>query len=91
MALDVYWREHQKDRYLGSLEIDTSLEGLLYAFGKLTGIPVDPYGKARLHPTQWERLLQLASQRNYPIHVLKEITAGLPLNKADGMLLFFGD
>jgi hypothetical protein len=50
MALDVYWKEWQNERYVGSLEIDALLEGLLFAFGKLTGVRIDPYGNTRLHP-----------------------------------------
>lgn len=63
MGLDIYWQRGQAKRYLGSLEIDTPLEDLLYAYGQTTGIPVDPYGKARLYLTQWLKLIEMAQQR----------------------------
>jgi hypothetical protein len=56
MALDIYWKEWQHERYLGSLEIDMPLDGLLHEFGKLTGIVIDPYRNNRLHPTLCSRL-----------------------------------
>jgi hypothetical protein len=91
MALDVYWKEWQHERYVGSLEIDTPLEDLLFEFGKLTGMHIDPYGNSRLHPALWLRLLALAKERAYPSQPLKEITAGFPEDRQNGMLLFRGD
>jgi hypothetical protein len=91
MALDIYWKEWQHERYLGSLEIDASLENLLFEFGKLTGIVLDPYRNNRLHPALWLRLLVLAKERAYPSQPLKEITAGLPEDRQNGMLLLRGD
>jgi hypothetical protein len=91
MALDIYWKEWQNERYVGSLEIDTPLENLLFEFGKLTGIVIDPYRNNRLHPALWLRLLALAKERAYPSQPLKEITAGLPEDWQNGMLLLRGD
>lgn len=91
MALDIYWKEWQNERYLGSLEIDTPLDGLLHEFGKLTGIVIDPYRDNRLHPALWLRLLALAKERAYPSQPLQEITAGLPEDRQNGMLLLRGD
>jgi hypothetical protein len=91
MALDIYWKEWHYERYLGSLEIDASLENLLVAFGKLTGIPIDPYGDTRLYSNLWVKLLTLAKERAYPDQRLKEITAGLPEDRLDGILLLRGD
>jgi hypothetical protein len=54
------------ERYVGSLDIDDPLEDLLFAFGKLTGIRIDPYANTRLHPALWGRLLALAKERAYP-------------------------
>jgi hypothetical protein len=91
MALDIYWKEWQNERYVGSLEINTPLEDLLFEFGKLTSIRIDLYGNTRLHPALWIRLLALAKERAYPSQPLKEITAGLPENRQNGMLLLRGD
>jgi hypothetical protein len=91
MALDIYWKEWQHTRYLGSLEIDTPLDDLLFEFGKLTGIVIDPYRDNRLHPALWLRLLALAKERTYPGQPLQEITAGLPEDRQNGMLLLRGD
>lgn len=91
MALDIYWKEWQQERYLGSLAIETPLEDLLFEFGKLTGIVIDPYSNNRLHPALWFRLLTLAKERAYPEQPLKEITAGLPEDRHNGMLLLRGD
>jgi hypothetical protein len=91
MVLDIYWKEWQHERYLGSLEIDTPLENLLDAFGKLTGIVIDPYSNNRLHPALWLRLLALAKERGYPGQPLQEISAGLPEDQQNGMLLLRGD
>lgn len=69
MALDVYWQASRNAKVrlrLGSLEIETPLEDLLYQFGKATGLPIDPYGKERLSAEQWQRLLGFASQAGYP-------------------------
>jgi hypothetical protein len=91
MALDIYWKEWQNERYVGSLEIDTPLEDLLFEFGKLTGIRIDPYGNTQVHPALWPRLLALAKARAYPSQPLKEMTAGLPEDRHKGMLLLRGD
>jgi hypothetical protein len=91
MALDIYWKEWQHERYLGSLEIDTPLENLLDEFGNLTGIPIDPYGDTRLYSNLWFKLLALAIDRAYPVHRLKEITAGLPEDQLNGVLFLRGD
>jgi hypothetical protein len=91
MGLDVYWQEAQARKYLGSLEIDTPLENLLYEFGQTTGIPVDPYGKARLYLTQWKKLIEMAQQRYYPTQALKEIQAGVSTPEAEGLLILIGD
>jgi hypothetical protein len=91
MALDIYWKEWQHERYLGSLEIDTPLENLLFEFGQMTGIVIDPYSNNRLHPALWLRLLALAKEHAYPAQPLKEITAGLPQDRQNGMLILRGD
>ena len=91
MALDIYWQQWQHTRYLGSLEIDIPLENLLVEFGKLTGIVIDPYRNNRLHPALWLRLLTLARERAYPSQPLQELTAGLPEDRQNGMLLLRGD
>jgi hypothetical protein len=91
MALDIYWQQGQAKRHLGSLAIDTPLEDLLYVFGQTTGIPVDPYGKARLYLSQWKKLIELAQQRGYPTQALKEIQAGISSPEMEGFLILLGD
>lgn len=91
MALDIYWRNYQTETRLGSVEIDTLLEDLLDAFGQQVGFPVDPYGKARLYPAQWQRLIDLAGGTGYPVHQLRQIQAAIPANEPQGLIILAGD
>lgn len=94
MALDVYWQAtrnpHARTR-LGSLDIETPLVDLLYQFGQATGLPIDPYGKARLSAEQWNRLIGFASQAGYPTNQLKQIQATIPVDNLEGVLVLVGD
>lgn len=94
MALDVYWQASRNAKariWLGSLEIETPLEDLLYRFGQATGLSIDPYGKARLSAEQWQRLVGFASQAGYPSHQLKQIQAAIPVDDSEGTLVLVGD
>jgi hypothetical protein len=91
MALDIYWQEAGNQKRLGSLEIDTSLENLLFEFGKASGITVDPYGKSRLYPAQLKKLIEIGSKMGYPIHKLKEIESNLPADSREGLMVLMGD
>lgn len=55
MALDIYWQEAGNQTRLGIITTDTSLENLLFEFGKASGITIDPHGKSRLHPAQLKK------------------------------------
>lgn len=73
------------------MEIDTALEDLLHAFGQQVGFPLDPYGKARFYPAQWQQLMVLADSRGYPVHQLRHIQAAIPANEPQGVLILVGD
>ena len=91
MALDVYWKNYQTQSWLGSVEIDTPFEDLLHAFGQQVGFPVDPYGKTRLYPAQWERLIALANSRGFAAQQLRRIQAAIPADEPQGLLILEGD
>ncbi|UOQ70163.1 hypothetical protein [Hymenobacter cellulosilyticus] len=91
MALDVYWKNYQTASKLGSIEIDTPLENLLYDFGQQVGFPVDPYGSTRLYPTQWERLIVMADSSGFPTQQLRHIQAAIPADQPQGILILEGD
>ncbi len=91
MGLAICWVVARNELWLATLEIDVPLEKLLYRFGKISGIPLDPYGKGRLYLNQWEKLVALAAQMNYPVHLLREIQARIPDPNADGVITTYGD
>jgi hypothetical protein len=91
MGLDICWVVARNELWLGSLDINVSLENLLYRFGKVSGIPLDPYGKGRLYLNQWEKLVALAAQMNYPVHLLRVIQARIPDPAVDGVITIYGD
>jgi hypothetical protein len=91
MGLDICWVVARNELWLGSLDIDVPLENLLYRFGKVSGILLDPYGKGRLYLNQWEKLVELAAQMNYPVRLLRELQARIPDPDADGMVVIYGD
>ncbi|RZK44471.1 MAG: hypothetical protein EOO61_03705 [Hymenobacter sp.] len=93
MGLDICWVVNRNELWLGSLEIDTPLETLLYRFGKVSGIPIDPYGggRTRLYLTQWEKLVALAAEQGYPVRLLRQLQARIPNPTAEGLLLITGD
>ncbi|SFQ82638.1 hypothetical protein [Hymenobacter arizonensis] len=94
MALDVCWqatRNAKDSTWLGSLDIETPLENLLYEFGKAAGVRIDPYGKTHLSAEQWNRLIAFAGPAGYPTDELKQIRAGIPGDKPEGVLVLLGD
>jgi hypothetical protein len=91
MALDIYWELARNRTWIGSLEIDTPLENLLYEFGKSSGVLIDPYGKGRIYLNQWAKLIKLATDFNYPAQLLREIQARIPTPDVDGIITTVGD
>jgi hypothetical protein len=91
MALDFYWEFAKKRTWIGSLEIDTPLENLLYEFGKSSGVLIDPYGKGRIYFNQWAELIKMATDFNYPAQLLREIQTKVPTPDASGFITTVGD
>lgn len=84
-------RNAQESTWLGSLDLETPLEGLLYRFGPAIGGLVGPYGNARLSAEQWTRPFEFARQAGYPTDELNQLRAGTPVDYPEGMLVLLGD
>ncbi|RTQ52549.1 hypothetical protein EJV47_05935 [Hymenobacter gummosus] len=91
MALDVYWQHYHDSTHLGSLEITHELTELLYRFSQAAGVTADPYGKGRLHPAQWQRLMNMAPAAGYPVPLLAAIQARIPADQPAGMIVLLGE
>lgn len=91
MALDIYWQCYHDSTYLGSLEITHALTELLYQFSEAAGVTADPYGKGRLYPAQWQRLMDMAPAVGYPVPLLAAIQARIPTGQSAGLIVLAGD
>jgi len=84
-------RNAQESTWLGSLDLEMPLEGLLYRFGPATRGLVGPYGNARLSAEQWTRPFEFARQAGYPTDEMNQLRAGTPVDYPEGMLVLLGD